>query len=180
MQKFLSNPGKESRVHVAAGDFYASIGDLSDALDHYRSGSSEKNDRLICQNRIARVLLLQKKRQEGLQVLNQTLTQFPEDPEARALRAALLVGEPGAGKPGEGIQELRAVLEKESGRSVPQVSAGARALPRAKTCRGAFALARNRQVAPPVPGGLHPVSGYRLQTTRYARDGANRRKPRWR
>jgi tetratricopeptide (TPR) repeat protein len=112
MQKFLSNPGKGSRVQVASGDFYASIGDLDDALNHYRSGSAEKNDRLICQNRIARVLLLQKNRQEGLKVLNQTLAEYPEDAEARALRAALLVGEPGAGKPGEGIQELRAVLEK--------------------------------------------------------------------
>jgi tetratricopeptide (TPR) repeat protein len=55
---------------------------------------------------------LQNNRQEGMQVLNQTLTQHPDDPEARALRAALLVGEPGAGKPGEGIQELRALLEK--------------------------------------------------------------------
>src|ERR1700722_11838300 len=91
MQKFLSNPGKDSRVHVAAGDFYASIGDLHDALDHYRAGSAEKNDRLICQNRIARILLLQKNRQEGLQVLNQTLAQYPDDSEARALRAALLV-----------------------------------------------------------------------------------------
>jgi tetratricopeptide (TPR) repeat protein len=112
MQKFLANPGKESRVHVAAGDFYASLGDLGAALDHYRAGSAEKNDRLVCQNRIARILLLQKNRQEGLKVLNQTLAQYPEDPEARALRAALLVGEPGAGKPGEGLQELRALLEK--------------------------------------------------------------------
>jgi len=112
MQKFLANPGHESRIHVGAGDFYASVGDLSHALDQYHAGSAEKNDWLICQNRIARVLLLQKKRQEGLQVLNQTLTQYPDDAEARALRAALLVGEPGAGKPGEGVQELRALLEK--------------------------------------------------------------------
>jgi tetratricopeptide (TPR) repeat protein len=112
MQKFLSNPGKDSRVHVASGDFYASIGDLPDALNHYRAGSAEKNDRLMCQNRIARILLLQKKGNESLQVLNQTLAEYPEDPEARALRAAFLIGQPDAGKPGEGIQELRAVLEK--------------------------------------------------------------------
>jgi tetratricopeptide (TPR) repeat protein len=113
LQKFLSNPGNDPRVRLEAGDFYASIGDLGDALQQYRSGSSSNNkDKLVYQNRIARVLLLQKNRQQGLKVLNQTIAQYPDDPEARALRAALLVGEPGAGQPGQGIQELRALLEK--------------------------------------------------------------------
>ena len=56
--------------------------------------------------------MLQNNQKEGLQVLNQTLAQHPDDAEARALRAALLVGRPGAGKPGEGVQELRSLLEK--------------------------------------------------------------------
>jgi tetratricopeptide (TPR) repeat protein len=120
MQKFLSHPGashaaNDAQVHVQAGDFYASIGDLDSALGQYRAGIGDHaggKDKLLFQNRIARVLLLQKNRQEGLQVLNRTIAEFPDDAEARALRAALLVGEPGAGKPGEGIQELRALLEK--------------------------------------------------------------------
>jgi tetratricopeptide (TPR) repeat protein len=113
LQKFLSNPGSDTRVRMEAGDFYASIGDLTGALGQYRAGSSANNkDKLLYQNRIARILLLQGKRKEGLQVLNETLGKYPDDPEARALRAALLVGAPGAGKPGEGVQELRALLEK--------------------------------------------------------------------
>jgi tetratricopeptide (TPR) repeat protein len=117
MRMFLSNPGNDSRVHLEAGDFYTSVGDLPGALREYRSGNSAGNsrnnqDKLLYQNRIARILLLQKNRQEGLRVLNQTIAQYPDDPEARALRAALLVGEPGAGQPSEGIQELRALLEK--------------------------------------------------------------------
>lgn len=113
MQMFLSDPRANPKLHVEAGDFYASIGDLSNALAQYRAGSSAKSkDKLIYQNRIARVLLLQKNQKEGLAVLNQTLTEFPDDAEARALRAALLVGTPGAGKPGEGVQELRALAEK--------------------------------------------------------------------
>ncbi|MGA2882848.1 MAG: tetratricopeptide repeat protein [Bryobacteraceae bacterium] len=113
LQRLLSNPGGSPTVRLEAGDFYTSIGDLADALVQYRAGSSSnKNDSLVYQNRIARVLLLQNNRQEGLKVLNQTLTQHPDDAEARALRAALLVGEPGAGKPGEGIQDLRTLLEK--------------------------------------------------------------------
>lgn len=113
LQRLLSNPGGSPTVRLEAGDFYTSIGDLADALVQYRAGSSSsKNDSLLYQNRIARVLLLQNNRQEGLKVLNQTLTQHPDDAEARALRAALLVGEPAAGKPGEGVQDLRALLEK--------------------------------------------------------------------
>jgi tetratricopeptide (TPR) repeat protein len=114
MARFLSNAGGDAKVHLEAGDFYASIGDLTSALQQFRSGSeaTASKEKLLYQNRIARILLLQKNRQEGLKVLNQTLTQYPDDAEARALRAALLVGEPGAGKPGEGIQELRTLLEK--------------------------------------------------------------------
>lgn len=113
LQTFLSNPGGDTQVHMEAGDFYTSVGDLAAALQQYRAGSSaNQKDKLAYQNRIARVLLLQKNQKEGLQVLNQTLAQYPNDAEARALRAALLVGEPGEGKPGEGVQELRALLEK--------------------------------------------------------------------
>ena len=113
LEKFLSNPGNDPRIHLEAGDFYAAIGDLPKALQQYRSGSDANHtDKLVYQNRIARILLLQKNRQEGLKVLDQTITEYPDDPEARALRAALLVGEPGAGKPGQGIQELRTLLEK--------------------------------------------------------------------
>jgi tetratricopeptide (TPR) repeat protein len=113
LEKFLSNPGNDPRIHLEAGDFYAAIGDLPKALQQYRSGSDANHtDKLVYQNRIARILLLQKNRQEGLKVLDQTIAEYPDDPEARALRAALLVGEPGAGKPGQGIQELRTLLEK--------------------------------------------------------------------
>ena len=113
IEKFLANGANNSKVHAEAGDFYVSIGDLASAMRQFRAGSSTNGpDKALYQDRIARVLLLQKKRQEGLQVLNQTLAQYPDDPEARALRAALLVGEPGEGKPGEGVRDLRALLEK--------------------------------------------------------------------
>jgi tetratricopeptide (TPR) repeat protein len=113
LQRFLSKPAGDTQVRLEVGDFYASVGNLAAALQQYRAGSSANNpDKLVYQNRIARVLLLQKNQKEGLQVLNQTLAQYPDDAEARALRAALLVGQPGAGKTGEGVQELRALLEK--------------------------------------------------------------------
>ena len=112
---YLADRDNNPAARLEAGDFYASTGDLAAALEQYRSASKSANkDQSIYQNRIARVLLLQNKKQEGLAVLNQTLAHYPNNDEARALRAALLVGTPGAGKPGEGIQDLRALLAKNS------------------------------------------------------------------
>ena len=68
LQTFLSNPGGDTQVHMEAGDFYTSVGDLAAALQQYRAGSSaNQKDKLAYQNRIARVLLLQKNQKEGLQ-----------------------------------------------------------------------------------------------------------------
>lgn len=113
IQRLLSNPGDDTKMHMEVGDFYAAIGDLPGAIEQYRTGSSaNEKDKLLYQDRIARVLLLQGKRRDGLDVLNETLAKYPDDPEARALRAALLVGAPGYAKPGEGVQELRALSDK--------------------------------------------------------------------
>lgn len=113
VQHFLANPAGAPNVHVDAGDFYASIGDLDNALAQYRaqSGDSAKAKALV-QDRIARVLLLQRKNQDALNILNSTIAQSPDDPEARALRGALLVSHAGAGKANEGIDDLRALLQK--------------------------------------------------------------------
>lgn len=114
MKSFVSGHESDPATRIQAGDFYTSIGALDQALQQYRAGADlGKKDKLVCDNRIARVLLLQNKRQEGLKVLNETLAQFPDDEEARALRAALLLETPGAGKPGQGVDELRALLQKK-------------------------------------------------------------------
>jgi tetratricopeptide (TPR) repeat protein len=114
MQSFLSGHANDPATRVQAGDFYASIGALDQALLQYRAGADlGKMDQLVCDNRIARVLLLQNKRQEGLAVLDKTVAQFPDDEEARALRAALLLETPSSGKSGQGVDELRALLDKK-------------------------------------------------------------------
>lgn len=113
MRLFLSRAAKDPKAHGEAGDFYVSIGDLEEGLSEYRAGAAaDKKDDLFYQNRIARTLLLENKRKDALDVLNAALGRHPDDEEGRALRAALLVSAPGAGKPGEGIQELRALLDK--------------------------------------------------------------------
>lgn len=114
MHSFLSGHTSEAATLVQAGDFYTSIGSLDQALQQYRAGADlGKKDQLVCDNRIARVLLMQNKRKEGLEVLNKTLAQFPDDQEASALRGALLLESPGAGKPGQGVDELRTLLDKK-------------------------------------------------------------------
>jgi tetratricopeptide (TPR) repeat protein len=114
MQKFLSNSGSDSQVPLEAGDFYAAIGDFDNALQQYHNGSNADHlDKVLYQNRIARILLLQKNKQEGLRVLDQTIAQYPGDAEARELRAALLVSDRGVGNPGEGLQEFRSLYERD-------------------------------------------------------------------
>lgn len=114
IRTFLAGHDGDPATRVQAGDFYASMGAPDQALQQYRAGADlGKKDKLVCEDRIARVLLLQNKRQEGLEVLNKTLGEFPDDEEARALRAALLLETPGAGKPGQGVEELRALLAKK-------------------------------------------------------------------
>lgn len=112
IHRFLANPGAAPGVHIDAGDFYASIGDLDDALAQYRAQSGhDANAKTVVQDRIARVLLLEKKNQEALNVLNSTIAQDPNDPEARALRGALLVSHPAAEKAKQGIDDLRTLLQ---------------------------------------------------------------------
>jgi len=114
LRRLLSNPGRDPQVHLEAGDFYAAIGDLDNALLQYRVGSNVDNqDNLLYQNRIARILLLQKNRREGLRVLDRTIADYPGDSEARELRAALLVSDSDVGNPSAGLQEFRALYEKD-------------------------------------------------------------------
>jgi tetratricopeptide (TPR) repeat protein len=113
LQSFLSNPAGGLDVHLQAGDFYASLGDWSAALDQYNAGvKANPKDAQRYQDRIARSLISQGKNDEGLKALNTAIGQNPEDAEARALRAALLIGKTGGGKPGEGLQEFQSLVDK--------------------------------------------------------------------
>jgi tetratricopeptide (TPR) repeat protein len=113
LQSFLANPAAGPKAHLEAGDFFAAIGDWPSALEQYNAGvESNPKDAPLYQDRIARSLLSQDKREEGLKVLNAAIAQSPDDKEARALRAALLLGNGTAGKPGEGLQEFQSLVEQ--------------------------------------------------------------------
>ncbi len=113
LRGFLANPGSDPRVHLEAGDFYAAAGDWNNALDQYNAGASASaTEKALYQNRIARALIAQHRREEGLKVLNAVIAKNPDDKEAHSLRAGLLLGQGAAGKPNEGIQEFQALVDK--------------------------------------------------------------------
>ena len=114
LQRFLATDGADPDAHLHAGDFYGSIGDWAGAVQQYQSGlAANSKNKQIYQNRIARGLLLQNKREEGLKMLNEAIAQNQNNEEAKALRAALLVGGKVAeGKPSQGIQEFQGLVDK--------------------------------------------------------------------
>jgi tetratricopeptide (TPR) repeat protein len=113
MQMFLSNPGGDPQVYLKAGDFYAALGEWSAAQQQYNLGLAANNkDRLLYQIRLARGLLTQNKRAEGLKVLNDALAEHPDDKDVRSLRAALLLDAPRTSKPGEALSEFKALVDK--------------------------------------------------------------------
>jgi predicted Zn-dependent protease len=108
----LRNPGSDPKVLLAAGDFYAALGDWDRALEQYNGGvAANPKDKPLYQDRIAMALLSENKREEGLKVLNDAIRQNPEDTEAQALRAALLVGTSET-RSKEGLEAFRTIVEK--------------------------------------------------------------------
>ena len=113
LQRFLKDAGKDATAHLQAGDFYGGIGDWASAVQQYQLGlAASGKDKQAYQNRIARALLLQNKREEGIKMLNTAIAENEDNEEAKALRAALLLGRGADGKPGRGIQEFAGLVDK--------------------------------------------------------------------
>jgi tetratricopeptide (TPR) repeat protein len=113
LQRYLATAGSNPAAHLEAGDFYGSLGQWDSAVQQYNLGlAANPHNKEIYQNRIARALLLQNKREEGLKMLNAAIAQNQDDEEAKALRAALLLGKTESGKPSRGIQEFENLVDK--------------------------------------------------------------------
>ena len=113
LQSFLSNPAAGPKVHLEAGDFYAAIGDWPHAVEQFKAGEAlEVKDKYVYQNRIARALICQDKRDEALNILNVVVGQSPDDEESRALRAALLVQSTPTGNSALGVKEFESLVQK--------------------------------------------------------------------
>jgi tetratricopeptide (TPR) repeat protein len=116
LQSFLANPAAGPRAHLQVGDFYAAVGDWPAALDQFKAGvAANPTDGPLYQDRIARSLISQDKKDDALKVLTSAISQNPDDTEARTLRAALLLGSSGGTKPAEAIQEFQSLVDKNPG-----------------------------------------------------------------
>lgn len=114
LQKYLTLASADPDAHLQAGDFYGSIGDWAKAVQEYNVGlSTPAKSKQVYQNRIARALLLQNKKEEGLKMLNTALAENETNEEAKSLRAALLVsGKVRDGKPSQGVEDLQSLVDK--------------------------------------------------------------------
>jgi tetratricopeptide (TPR) repeat protein len=92
-------------AYETSGDFYLRVGDGDEALRRYRKGMQADSSREpIYQKRIIEVLMRQGKKAAAAEVNHQILKKTPKDPDARSLRASLLLDQ------GE-IQKSTAELE---------------------------------------------------------------------
>lgn len=114
LQMLLKNPGNDPDVHLSAGDFYSSIADRTGALDQYKEGlaANPKNEALY-QERIARLLVVEGKREEALKLLDGIVKANSASKPAQALRAALLVENSGPGEPDKGIAAFQSLVDKD-------------------------------------------------------------------
>ena len=113
LESYLKGAGTDPAAHLQAGDFYGAIGDWASAVQQYNVGlAASGKDKQVYQNRIARALLLQNKRDEGLKMLNAAIAQNQNNEEAKTLRAALLLGADAQGKPNVGVKEFQDLADK--------------------------------------------------------------------
>ncbi len=113
MQMFLANPTGDPQVHLKAGDFYAAVGDWATALQQYNAGLlQDAADKLEYKDRIARTLLFQDKKPEALKVLNDVLIADPNDKQALALRAGLLLARGNSDQSREAVKQFQDLVDK--------------------------------------------------------------------
>jgi tetratricopeptide (TPR) repeat protein len=113
LQKFLANGGGDPKIRVQVGDFYAALADWPHALEQYNaSAAADPQHKQLYQDRIARALLSENKRDEALKVLNNAIAQNRDDKEARVLRAAVLLAAGSTAKADEGVQAFKELVDK--------------------------------------------------------------------
>ncbi len=112
LTSFFKASSKDPKSHLHGGDFFVTIGDWQRASEQFQTGiQTDPSNALIYQDRLARTLIQQGKKEEALKVLNVTVGKNPEDREARTLRGALVVSQ---GKDRKtGVTELKALVDKD-------------------------------------------------------------------
>ena len=92
LQTFTANLHDFPEARLDAGDFYARVRSWEEAIRQYRAGiEQDPKQSLTYKKRITKVLLSQGRTQDAGLVLDEILNDHPDDAEAKASKAALLV-----------------------------------------------------------------------------------------
>ncbi len=90
LQQILSDPKDFPDGHLKVGEFYATLKNPDQALEHFRAGlQSDPKNKTAYFKKIASVLIAQQKREEALQTLDELLKSDPKDKDSRTMRAIL-------------------------------------------------------------------------------------------
>jgi tetratricopeptide (TPR) repeat protein len=113
LQPLLNDPRNFPQGQGLVGDFYASIGQLDNAVREYQAGVvSNPKDKTDYLKKMARVLAREGKRDEAVEQLSKVLKEHPDDLDSRLARAIILRESNDPKKLDWAISELNAVLEK--------------------------------------------------------------------
>ncbi len=97
--RMLARPARPAAAHLAAGDFYHSIGRLEEAKQQFEEGlHAGKGQEIPFQERIMKISLAQGNSDQAALLADQILKEDPQNSEALPIRAALRVksGQPNA------------------------------------------------------------------------------------
>lgn len=123
LEKVGSKDFADGRLKV--GSFYLGIRDFDNAVRQYQEGAREDAARKgVYQRALAEVLMVQHKQQEAVKILEALLKDNPNDDQAQAMRAALLVE---TGNPKEiqiAVNDLQAVVSRTPANAVLRFNLG--------------------------------------------------------
>ncbi len=127
MRAVLEKVGSKDFVdgRLKVGIFYRGIRDFDNALRQYQEGAREDSARkAVYQKAMAELLVVQQKKQEAVKILEAVLKDNPNDDQAQAMRASLLVE---TGDPKEvqlAVNDLQAVVSRKPTNAVLRFNLG--------------------------------------------------------
>ena len=111
----LSKPARPTAAHLAAGDFYGSIGLSEQAVQQFEEGMrSARDQEVLFQKRLLALAVDQKNDERAASLADQVLSERPQDDEALAVRARLRAE---SGKPAAlaaAIEDYKILLRRNS------------------------------------------------------------------
>jgi tetratricopeptide (TPR) repeat protein len=113
-QAIATNLRDFPQAYLEAGDFYAQMRSWEPAIRQYAAGiEADPKQALVYKKRIVSAFLSQGRPQDAERILDEVLRDRPDDKQARASHAALLVAKASPEPLERGIAEYKSLLEKD-------------------------------------------------------------------